>query len=310
MAGLPISYAVDVSSHQDSHQPWTAFGVNMGIAKASEGQHSHDEWFVRHIADIKKANLIPAAYHFAWPNQDVAAEAANYVAAVRPVNSPNLVHFLDLEPYPNGAKNYTGQSDEQIKAWATAWVAAVRRAFPGQRVLTYTPRDAYTQHFPAGTDGYWYPAYPVQGRSFAAAAALTRPVVNGRPVWGWQFTSVPRDQTVIYMAPAQLHSWAAGTTPITPQQEDDVSALDVLTYRNAKADAASVAAGHGHIPDVYGYLVQTNAEVRAMHATIATLVPLIGKNVDTDTVVAAVQQAIADATVHVQVDVTGDQPTP
>lgn len=217
-----VSYSVDVSSHQDSHQNWHGFGVHMGIAKASEGQHSHDEWFVRHMADITAAGLVPGAYHFAWPNQDVAAEAANYVAAVRPVNRSDLVHILDLEPYPNGGRNYVGRTDAQIKAWADRWVALVRKAFPGQRVLAYTPRDAYTRHFPAGTDGYWYPAYPVQGRSFAQAATIARPVVDGKPVWGWQFTSVPRDQTVIYMSPGALGAWAAGTTT----KEDDMPGWD------------------------------------------------------------------------------------
>lgn len=228
---MGVSFAVDVSGNQDSHQNWAGFGVHMGIAKASEGQRSHDEWFVRHLADIRKAGLVPGAYHFAWPNQDVSLEAANYVAAVRPVNSRGLVHILDLEPYPNGAKNYTGRTDAQIKTWADAWVAAVRRAFPGQRVLAYTPRDAYTRHFPAGTDGYWYPAYPVQGRSFATAGKLARPLIGGKPVWGWQFTSVPRDQTVIYMSPGDLPTWAAGTTPITPQQETDVNVSDKYTVK-------------------------------------------------------------------------------
>jgi GH25 family lysozyme M1 (1,4-beta-N-acetylmuramidase) len=218
----PVSYAVDVSDNQPSHQPWTSFGVHMGIAKASEGQHSHDAWFGRHLADIRKAGLVPGAYHFAWPNQDVTLEAANYASAVRPVNSSDLVHILDLEPYPNGAKNYTGRSDAQIRAWADRWVALVKKAFPGQRVLAYTPRDAYTRHFPEGADGYWYPAYPVQNRSFATAAKLARPMVAGHQVWGWQFASVPRDQTVIYMSPADLRAWAAGTT-ITPQQEDGMA---------------------------------------------------------------------------------------
>jgi hypothetical protein len=104
--------------------------------------------------------------------------------------------------------------------------------------------------------------------------------------------------------------WTPGKAPITPQLEDDVSALDVLTYRNKDADAASVKAGHGHIPDVYGYLVQTNSLVKAQNATIATLAKAVGDlhpGVDTATLVAAVEKAIADAVVHVSVDVTGTQ---
>jgi GH25 family lysozyme M1 (1,4-beta-N-acetylmuramidase) len=284
MTNPPVSFAVDVSSHQDSHQPWRGFGVHMGIAKASEGQHSHDEWFGRHMADIKAAGLTPGAYHFAWPNQDVAAEAENYVSAVRPVNRRDVVHVLDLEPYPNGAKNYTGRSDAQIRAWADRWVALVRAAFPGQRVLAYTPRDAYARHFPAGTDGYWYPAYPVQGRSFATAASIARPVVGGHSVWGWQFTSVPLDRTVIYMSPGDLRTWAAGATSTTPTLEEHDMTPD-QDARLKRVEAALADLPHAQwayrnegmakkdpkLPQAYGYLIQTNAAVKGLTAQVAAL---------------------------------------
>lgn len=111
--------------------------------------------------------------------------------------------------------------------------------------------------------------------------------------------------------------------PLAPQEQDmtpqehqmlvELLAIakgpGILAYRNAKADAASVKAGKGHIPDVYGYIVATHATVKAQAAAIDTLASLAGKNVDTATVVAAVEKAIADATVHVAVDVTGADPT-
>jgi GH25 family lysozyme M1 (1,4-beta-N-acetylmuramidase) len=303
MAAL-VSYAVDVSSHQDSHQNWTGFGVHMGIAKASEGRHSRDEWFVRHMADIKAAGLVPGAYHFAWPNQDVAAEAANYVAAVRPVNRADLVHILDLEPYPDGAKNYVGRSDAQIKAWSNAWVAAVRKAFPGQRVLAYTPRDSYTRHFPAGTDGYWYPAYPVQGRSFATAGKLARPVVGGKSVWGWQFASVPRDQTVIYMSPTALRTWAAGSAPTV--QEDDVQLTDKITIKKSAWNAAPVTATVGDLigfnnlkaEATYKVAAKTLAATVANTAAITALAKALGDahdGVDTDQLLAKLVPAVTTA---------------
>lgn len=111
--------------------------------------------------------------------------------------------------------------------------------------------------------------------------------------------------------------WMPGKTPITeddmtPDQAAQLKALhDLLTpyggwdYKNADADAASVKAGKGHIPDSYGYLVQTHTMVKAQTAAITALASQLGKDVDTATVVAAVQQAIADAVVHVSVDVTG-----
>lgn len=290
-----VSFAVDVSNNQASHQPWKSFGVHMGIAKASEGQHSRDAWFARHLADITAAGLVRGAYHFAWPNQSETVEAANYIEAVRAAATARpMVHILDLEPYPNGAKNYTGATDAEIRAYATAWVAAVKRAFPGQRVLCYTPRDAVARHFPVGADGYWYPAYPVQGRPFAAAATLARPSVGGSPVWGWQFASVPRDQTVIYMSPAALAAWAGGTP------EDDMPAPDVWNYKiptspdkgAASSSAAVLLRGtHADVAYLNTLVHQVIAQQAADSATIKALVGLVGSASDTDAIVTAVRAA-------------------
>jgi len=111
--------------------------------------------------------------------------------------------------------------------------------------------------------------------------------------------------------------WMPGKTPLpeddmTPAQAATLNEILALlkgpgnmAYRNPEQDAASVKAGKGHIPDVYGYLVDTHATVKAQDAAITALAAQLGKNADTATVVAAVQKAIADATVHVAVDVTG-----
>jgi GH25 family lysozyme M1 (1,4-beta-N-acetylmuramidase)/outer membrane murein-binding lipoprotein Lpp len=232
-----VSYAVDVSGNQPSHQPWAAFGVHMGIAKASEGEHTRDPWFTRHITDIKAARLLPGGYHFAWPNQPAGTEAANYIAAVyTAAASPGFVHILDLERYPNGARNYLGATTAEIRQYAHDWIAAVKRSFPGQRVGIYTSGDDILDgHLPGNEDFLWYPKYPVQGRTFAQAAAAARPAPSGHTVWGWQFTSVPRDQSVIYMSPTALRAWAAGTTPTV--QEDDVTPEDIKAIAAATRDA-------------------------------------------------------------------------
>lgn len=70
-------------------------------------------------------------------------------------------------------------------------------------------------------------------------------------------------------------SWTPGTTPKPPAPkpptEDNMTPGENWSYRNAKADAASVAAGHGHIPDAYGYLVQTHTLLVRLTATIERL---------------------------------------
>ncbi|WUH94537.1 DUF1906 domain-containing protein [Streptomyces sp. NBC_00433] len=110
-----------------------------------------------------------------------------------------------------------------------------------------------------------------------------------------------------------------------PTQEDDMTvsnddalkiARAVATFKNpdlepkgpdlrqrlVNAEASSGAAASG--------VKALNTTVAALNATVATLAKAVGNihdDVDTATLVAAVQQAIADATVHVTVDVT--QPT-
>jgi hypothetical protein len=186
-----------------------------------------------------------------------------------------------------------------------AFIRAVRAAQPHLRTVLYCNRDFWLHRDTTSFvgDGLWI-ADP--------SAPKGAPRVDADWLFHQYSDAGGLDRNYSPLSPVQLHAWAAGTTPITPQQEDDVSAIDVLTYRNKTADAASVKAGNGHIPDVYGYLVQTNSLVKAQNATIATLAKAVGDlhpGVDTATLVAAVQQAIADATVHVTVDVTGDQPT-
>jgi len=312
---MTYSYAVDVSGNQPAHQDWKAFGVHMGIAKASEGQRTRDPWFVRHIADIKAAGLVRGGYHFAWPNQGAGTEADNYIAAVKPYAGAGFVHILDLEPYPD-SRNYVGRTDAQIRAYATAWVSYVKTAFPGQRVLCYTPGGNYSRHFPAGSDGYWYPAYPVQGRSFAGAAALPRPagVAGGAGVWGWQFTSVPRDQTVIYMDPAALRSWSGiktvPSTPSTPVPEVPVTAQEVWNYKipvSAEAGATAMEAARllrgtsANVTYLNTLVHQVISNQAATDSAVKALAALLGTGSDVDTIVARVTEAIKNTKVQVTV---------
>ncbi|MFD7995526.1 peptidoglycan recognition protein family protein [Streptomyces mexicanus] len=100
-----------------------------------------------------------------------------------------------------------------------------------------------------------------------------------------------------------------GGTPSVPQ-EDDMDPIDVWAYKGKKNPAGTGAETH----DAYWYLRESKVrldslttQVAALSATVKTLAGQVGKDVDTDTVVAAVQKAIADAVVKVDVDVTGAQ---
>ncbi|WP_405948886.1 glycoside hydrolase family 25 protein [Streptomyces prunicolor] len=205
------SHGLDVSAYQ-SAQNWTALkadGLTFAFAKASEGQSTHDPKFGTHIKGIKGAGLVAGAYHFAWPNQSAAAEAANYISAVKPYAGAGFLHWLDLERYSDG-RNYKGRTAAQIKAYASAWIAAVKKAFPGQVVGIYTSAsDIAAGHVPSGVP-LWYPAYPWGAATYARAEAAARPKPSNRTVTIWQFTSTPLDRNIAYMSPSALREWAKG----------------------------------------------------------------------------------------------------
>lgn len=233
---MATSRGMDVSAYQ-STQDWAALkksGVVFAFAKASEGQRSRDAKFDTHIAGIIKAGLVPGGYHFAWPTQSAAAEAANYIAAVRPYAKAGFTHWLDLERYSDG-RNYAGRSAAQIKAWAKAWTDAVRTAFPGQRVGIYTSTsDIKAGHLPYSDIPLWFPRYPWGAADWSRAEGQAQPVVNGKAALIWQFTSQPYDRSVAYLSESALRAWAAGDTTT---EEDDM-ALD-------KADIEKLASADG-----------------------------------------------------------------
>ncbi|MFE4967077.1 glycoside hydrolase family 25 protein [Streptomyces sp. NPDC056660] len=232
---------VDLSVYQGA-QNWNARkaeGVVFAFAKASEGEHSRDAHFTTHIAGIAKAGLIPGAYHFGWPNQDAGAEAANYIAAVKPHAGPGFVHWLDLERRSDGA-NYGGVTAAGIRAYATAWIARVQAAFPHQRVGLYTAgSDLAAGHAPA-TVPLWYPAYPWSGAAtYAQAEAHPKPSPSGRSPLFWQFTSTPLDRSICYLSESALRAWAAG------EESEDMALTTDDINKVAAAVVAKLVAGGG-----------------------------------------------------------------
>ncbi|MEV5527815.1 glycoside hydrolase family 25 protein [Streptomyces prunicolor] len=235
------SRGLDVSAYQ-SAQNWTALkadGLTFAFAKASEGEKSRDARFATHIKGIKGAGLVASAYHFAWPNQSAAKEAANYIAAVKPYAGAGFLHWLDLERYSDG-RNYKGRTAAQIKAYASAWIAAVKKAFPGQIVGIYTSAsDIAAGHVPSGVP-LWYPAYPWGAATYARAEAATRPKPSGRTVTIWQFTSTPLDRNIAYMSPSALREWANGDIDDEPKTYTPPKFPTGLAPNKAKPSAVTL----------------------------------------------------------------------
>lgn len=300
---------VDVSVYQGA-QDWTAReaeGVVFAFAKASEGQHTRDDHFATHITGIKKAGLVPGAYHFGWPTQDVALEAANYIAAVRPYAGRGFVHWLDLERRSDG-KNYAGRSAAQIRAWAAKWLDLVGEAFPGQRVGVYTSGDDLAKdHIPAGTT-VWYPAYTwgYVATPYSKAEAAARPKPSGWSPLFWQFTSTPIDRSICYLSEAALREWAAGDETDMALTTDDISKV-------AAATAAKLIAGGGVLEtdDVTRVAAAVAAKLQPVEAAqsatidklvtaVATLAANIG-GLDPAAIVAELKAAIESIDVHLDV---------
>jgi GH25 family lysozyme M1 (1,4-beta-N-acetylmuramidase) len=296
---------IDVSAYQGT-QDWAAHkkaDVVFAFAKASEGQSTHDPKFATHITGIIKAGLVPGAYHFAWPTQSAAREAANYIAAVKPYAGKGFTHWLDLERYSDG-RNYAGRTAAQIRAWVTTWVTQVQAAFPGQRVGIYTSADDIAAgRVPDGLP-LWYPAYPWGAAEYSRAEAAAQPKPSGRTPLIWQFTSQPIDRSIAYMSAADLRAWAAGTT--ARQQEDDMPLTD--------ADARRVwAYSHGDKPDVHQTLATAATQstaaaagIRSLTAQVAALTATVGKLAQGGGLDAAEIKAAAEAGAQAALDKLAD----
>jgi GH25 family lysozyme M1 (1,4-beta-N-acetylmuramidase) len=334
---------IDLSVYQGA-QDWAARkaeGIVFAFAKASEGEHTHDTHFTTHITGIISAGLVPGAYHFGWPNQDVGTEAANYIAAVKPHAGPGFVHWLDLERRSDGS-NYAGVTAAGIQAYATAWTTKVQAAFPGQRVGVYTSAsDLAAGHAPAGVP-LWYPAYPWSGAAtYAQAEAHTKPSPSGRSPLFWQFTSTPLDRSICYLSESALRAWAAGTETDMPLTTDDINKVaaavvakliagggvleagDISKVADASAKAVlttdGVIAAPADAPDVktnpywalQSYVKDTNARLRAVQVTeaaqsaaiaeLATAIATFDKTIDPTALVASITAAIETAVSKVTV---------
>lgn len=106
---------------------------------------------------------------------------------------------------------------------------------------------------------------------------------------------------------------AAAKNGITPPQEDDMPTANevakaVLTFDGVISVPGAPATNptwtlSSSVTEILKRLDKANATLAAQSAAIAKLASLAGEDVDTAAVIAAVQQAIADAVIKVDVDV-------
>lgn len=269
---------VDVSAIQ-STSDWTGYNLAFVIAKASEGRTTRDARFSAHIAAARARGLVTGGYHFGWPVQAVAQEAANYIAAAKA--TPVDTHWLDLEAYSD-RRNVGSMTAAQIRSWATSWVATVKSAFPGQRVGVYASLATFHAGWvPTTADAYWVAQYPVAGLSWANAEARARPVLPsayGTPLI-WQFGSErpSLDRDLAFLGSSDLAAWA--------RKEDDMALTTDDINKIAAAVTKAVLNTDGIIqapPDdpnvktnpfwaLQSYIKDTNARLRAVETALGGL---------------------------------------
>jgi len=276
-------YGQDWASYQTS-QPDTS-GLAFAFVKVTEGLgYTNPKWTSQR--DHAKANgLVWGAYHYPHMGNDPHAEADRFLAQV--AWQPGDLIVLDWEGYD--AAN-TGVSRADQLTYKDAWLRYVKQQMPHNPVGMYCNVDYWER---VDTTGYY--------ADFLWIATADRAAGDPGIRADWlfhQYGGGDTDLDYCHLGSVdELHAWAmsfAGPTP-APAQEDDV-ALD-----QARSDQWNAM-----IWGLKNTTEQTLALVKAQGATIQTLATLLGAQhpgVDTAQVVAAVQQAIKDAVINVDVNV-------
>lgn len=224
-------------------------GLGFVFVKATEGRSFVNDRHDVQVAHARADGLVVGHYHFQRPGSPTA-QAAYFLAHAKPRAGDLLA--CDWE-------------DAGVScADKDAFIRAVQKAQPGLRVGLYANLAFWLHRDTTSFAG-----------SFLWIADPSAPKGEPRVEHPWVFHQYSEaggvDRNVgNFPDRAALQRWAAGGT--TPDiTEDTMTPHDMWKYANTAADAASVAAGHGHIPDAYGYLVQTHGAVRALTAQLAAL---------------------------------------
>jgi len=270
-------------------------GLAFVFVKATEGRSFVNDRHDVQVAHARAAGLVVGHYHFMRPGPPTG-QAAYFLDHARP--RPGDLLACDWE-------------DEGVSiADKNAFMRAVKRARPDLREVLYANlafwhRDSTSYC----ADGLWI-------------ADPSAPKSHPRVVHPWLFHQYSEagglDRNVGNFADrAALVAWAAGTEEddpmagMTPQQiYDAVWRTDRMPAPSDSPQSNPTWTTESGLRDVQARLRAIQATEAAQSAAIAALAGLAGAEVDTAAVVAAVRDAIAQAVVHVQVDVTGATPEP
>lgn len=297
---------IDVSDYQGSS--FSTKGLGFVIVKATEGRSYINPKQSGQAKRARDAGCVVGFYHFLWPG-NIAAQAKYFVEKCASV--PGDLLACDWETTSDGTHASSAEKDQFLRE--------VKKLRPDHRVLLYCNRSDWltrdTTSF-AG-DGLWIADYRTAGRPLIQADWLIH-----------QYTSSPLDKNIAaWSSTAAMRAWARGLLDdeapapgkTTPSKEptvaltrDDIALLaSADRIWRAPADASDYSddpdsAGHywslgTHVSDQTTRIRAVQKTVTAMSATVQTLAGMVGSGVDTTAVVTAVENAIAEAVITVDV---------
>lgn len=310
-------YGQDWASYQ-SATPNTS-GLSFAFVKVTEGTGYVNPLWARQRDHAKANGLVWGGYHYPHMGNSPQAEADYFLSRV--AWQPGDVIILDWEGYDSAN---AGVSRPAQLAYKEAWLRYVKGRMPHNPVGMYCNTDYWTN---VDTTGYYGDFL------WIATAGLPTGQPGIRANWLFhQYSDSPVDSDFCHLgSAADLHTWALSfaqpATPpappediVTPQDINAVAAA-VWSYqipRAATADspalmvpAWSPLAWNAHDQQALAGAISTR--IAALEATVGVLATAVGKaqpGVDTATLVAAVDAAIAAAVVHVDVNVTGTPTAP
>ncbi|TGZ14758.1 hypothetical protein DV517_62410 [Streptomyces sp. S816] len=295
-------HGIDVSGFQST--TYSTADLDFAFTKVTEGLSYVNPNWAGQRDRAKAAGLVWGAYHYPHMANDPKAEADYFLSQVK--WAPGDIIALDWEGYD---KANEGVSNARKLAYRDAWLAYVKGKMPQHRVGMYCNTD-YWLHVDTSSncgDFLWIAT---------AGAPAGQPGVKAKWTFHQYSTAGGIDHDVAnFPNRAALAAWAGNTEedPMAGITKSDIASAvwqtDNIpagsTEANPKTNPTWVA--QSFLRGTYENTVKLLAQESAQAAAIAKLAQLVGSNVDTAAVVTAVQKAIADAVVKVDVNVTGTQ---
>jgi hypothetical protein len=283
----------DWSGYQNANPDVT--GLDFAFTKVTEGlSYVNPRWTAQRDW-AKSHGLVWGAYHYPHMGNDAVREADYFLSQVKWAKGDIIV--LDWEGYDSANK---GVSQARQIAYRDAWLAYVKGKMPGYKVGMYCNKAYWTGIDKTSNCG-----------DFLWIA--TGGVPAGKPgiTYKWTFhqysTAGNIDHDVAdFNTRAELAKWAGLITSVP--EEDPMAGLTKQDIHNAVWDIDDIKAGstekdpknvnwqpQSYLKGTFENTVKLLAMETGQTAAIAKLASLIGENVDTDQVVAAVDDAVKTA---------------